>query len=402
MKISERLEYLTQIHKSWDNTEQRAALRTSPRRFISYDYIGTKGSQSQYLRALAYSKQTEKIEIPLWHANCQLDEILFKGQTNIKAGKDKIWPYRGMSGLLLWSSDELGGDRYPLKYILGDGTVISGNIFARDYPPGTIVCPVGWGVLQQESAYDTYSSMATSLQLNLELLPDYSITPVPDALDEYHYETFKTEDPWAKVLPTTYNSVELFTIPPSWTKDLSAKFTRNVNRMDNQSGVFKYDLKSLNPTETREIEYVAISRSEINNLQRFFCRCKGRLKSFYAPTWLSDMALQEDAPPGQNYLIVDWPLLWKYYANMNRRKTIVIFQRDYTATILKVAGYTTDDSGNYGKIFLDNQLTKAINKAEVLLISFLVRYRLDTDSMLVDYDTTDAGTTSLSFMEVNE
>ena len=60
-KIVEKLEYKTQIHTAWDGTEQRMALRSEPRRFVSYDYIGNETWQSQYLRMLTFGQQTISI-----------------------------------------------------------------------------------------------------------------------------------------------------------------------------------------------------------------------------------------------------------------------------------------------------------------------------------------------------
>ncbi len=401
-KISETLEFLTQIHTSWNNTEQRMALRKYPRRYVSYEYIGVNSWQSQYLRALLYSRQTEQIEIPLWHAASALPEKTYIGQTEIPLKPGNIWPYRGCRGVILWCNDEAGGDHYALQQLLGDGTLKLGEQIDTIYPPKrTMVCPVAYAILQQEDKYDLYNSINTSMQLNLELMTNEIMMPIPASLDEYHDEPWQTKNPWQAALPAFHMGVEIFPIAPAWANDISAKFSRNANRLDNQSGVVKYDLKSIDTSETKEIEYIATSRSEIYNLQRFFCRCKGRLKSFYAPTWLSDMSLVADAEAGQNFLLVEWSLFWKYYSSLSRRKTIVVFLKDVTTLILPIAGFTTDDTGEHGKVILDSHLRVPLRQKDVAMISFLCRYRHDSDTMITNYETVEIASTAFRFTEVN-
>nr|WP_092074936.1 hypothetical protein [Dendrosporobacter quercicolus]NSL49561.1 hypothetical protein [Dendrosporobacter quercicolus DSM 1736]SDN22784.1 hypothetical protein SAMN04488502_11516 [Dendrosporobacter quercicolus] len=401
-KITETLEFLTQIHTSWNNTEQRLALRTYPRRFLSYDYIGTNSSQSQYLRALLYARQTEQIEIPLWHAGCPLPESTYLGQTQVNLKPAYLWPYRGCRGAILWFNDQIGGDRYVLQQLLGDGTLkLNEQIESVYLRARTTVYPVAYAVLQQEDQYSLYSSEAMSMQFNLELMTNESTMPIPEALDEFHEEAWQTKNPWQDALPDQYLGVELFRIGPSWTGDIAASFARNANKLDNQSGVSQYDLKGPYTSETKEIEYLGFSRSEVYNLQRFFCRCKGRLKSFYAPTWLSDMVLAEDATAGQGYLLVEWSMFWKYYAGLTRRRTIVLFMKNQTTLILTIAGFTTSDDGELGKVVLDNNLKRMVRKADVAMISFLCRYRHDSDSMTTNYDAVDLASTTFSLAEVN-
>lgn len=401
-KISETLEFLTQIHTSWNNTEQRMALRKYPRRFLSYDYIGVNSTQSEYLRALLYSRQTEQIEIPLWHAASSLPEKTFLGQTQINLEPGVLWPYRGCRGAIFWHNDQVGGDRYALQQILGDGTLkLNEQIDTIYWPKRTTVCPVSYAVLQQEDKYSLYNSVHMSMQFNLELLTNEIMVPIAMALDEFHDEPWQTKNPWQTALPDQYMGIELFKIAPAWAADITASFIRNANKLDNQSGMVRYDLKSPDTSETKEIQYIGASRSEIYNLQRFFCRCKGRLKSFYAPTWLSDMVLAEDAPAGQGFLIVEWSMFWKYYAGLMRRRTIVIFMKNNTTQILPIAGFTTDTTGERGKVILDSKVKSTIRKNDIAMISFLCRYRHDSDTMTIDYETVEIASTAFSFAEVN-
>ncbi|WP_371380914.1 hypothetical protein [Sporomusa aerivorans] len=401
-EISETLAFKTQIHKAWDATEQRMALRVYPRRSIAYDYYGMNAAQSQYLRALSYAKQNQKIEIPLWHAGCRLSESAYTDFSHVSLDTVNLWQFRGCSGVMFWRNDKTGGDRYFVKALYADGSLKLTEILEQDYlKASTVVYPTSYGYLKQEDKYSAYSSNLTTMQLNVDLLDDYSLTSLPTALNEYNYEAWKKKTPFQDALPASYLGVDIFPLAPSWTGDLAANFTRNANLLDNETGLVKYDLKSVYASENKEIEYELFSRSEINNFQRFFTRCKGRLKSFYAPTWLSDMTLVETASSGQLYLLVEWPLYWKYYASLSRRKLIIVYLRSGSVKIFPVAGYSTDSTGEYGKVYLESALTAPLRKSDVVMISFLCRYRFDSDTLTTDYDTTGIANVSTSFAEVN-
>ncbi|VBB05562.1 Hypothetical protein LUCI_0772 [Lucifera butyrica] len=401
MNLSERIEFLTQIHTAWDGTEQRAALRLQPRRYVSYEYIGVKNWQSQYLRALTYTQQTQKLQFPLWHGAARLKRKAEPGGQTVHLDTDQLWAYRGCSGVMLWTNDTVGGMPYALQTIASDGVLGLKEEMADAWAAGkTVVCPLAWGVLQQEDKYTNEHSLLTTMQINVELLPGQLAPDFPQALDEFHDEP--VSQIWGKDLPTQYQGSELFLTPPPWTKEITANFQRNANRLDNNSGVFLYDLKSTDPTETKEIEYVLTSRVEINNLQRFFCRCQGRLKSFWAPTWLSDVELAAAAPAGQNFLLAKWPLYWKYYSAGQRRKNLVVFKKDGSGQLLSIAGYGIDSTGERGKLYLDSPLSSPLESEEVLMLSYLCRYRLDNDTLTTDYDTVDVATMTFNLAEVTE
>lgn len=398
-KIIEKIQFLTQIHKSWDGSEQRMALRTKPRKFISYDYIGMETWQSQYLRMLTFGQQNQLIEFPLWHAACALEENQYKGQAVIKIPQKVLWQYRNVGSIELWTNDRLGGAKYNINYLTANGLVGLAKQLLSDWPAySTTVIPVIKGVLQQEDKFVNLHSEITTMMLNIELIQNQNSPEFPPAWDEFHEENIPKETYHG--LPATFMGSDLFRYEPPWLDDITLNFNRNANRIDNKTGIFRYDFKSLDTAETKQIQYVGISRAEVYNLQRFFIRSKGMFKSFYMPTWVNDFELVRDAPGGQIYLLVTFNLFWKYYAKSKRRKTIVVFYTGGTAEILKIAGYSVD--GKYGKIYLENPLRNPVIKKKIAMISFLCRYRFGSDELVTDYETTEAATMDFTFVEVDE
>lgn len=398
--MQERIEFLTQLHTAWDGTEQRAALRGRPRRFISYHYSGMNSTQSQYLRALLYSTQTQILQFPLWHAARTLDKDLYRMQSIVPLKKEDMWNYRGAAGMMFWTKDEEGGAYYTMQSVTADGILHLSRQLPINYKARTVsVIPVFWGILQREDRYSNVTSEVTELMLNVEFVNRGLSVELPAAIDEWNYPRLKNW--YGKDAPDEYMGRELFLMEPTWHRDMPVNYNRNASRLDNETGVIRYDLKSSDTTEGRTLGYNAMNLEEVQFLQRFFYRCKGRLKSFYAPTWLSDVELAKDATTG-NTLIAKFNLYWKYYAANKRRKNLIVFFKDGTIEILKIAGFGLDETKVFGKVFLDTPISRALCRKDIRMISFLCLYRLNSDALTTDYDAVNKGSINFEFLEVTE
>lgn len=402
-RITETFEFKTQIHTAWDGTEQRLALREEPRRCVSYDFIGVQSWQSQYLRLLTMGEQTKQLQLPLWHAASPLQKKLYERQSQARIRPEYLWSYRNIGAVELWTGDEAGGRRYALNYILANGVLGLGKVMDRDWEAvRTLVLPVATGVLRQEDNYENLHAAVTGLTIKLELVENQKAPEFPAAYDPWHDEALPQGTAVETGLPEVYQGAEIFRHVPPWSADMTASIERNANRLDNRTGVFRYDLKSLSAAETRKIEYVGLSAAEIHNLQRFFYRKKGAWKSFWLPTWLEDLELAEDAAAGNIFFFVKFNLYFRYLAQNRRRQTIAVFFTDHSCEILRLAGYSTDETGERGKVYLNQVLKRPLLKSRVRCISYLCRVRFAEDTLFTDYETTGAAKLALSFREVDE
>lgn len=400
-KIKETLEFKTQIHTAWDGAEQRMALRDQPRRYVSYDYIGVKARQSQYLRLLTGAKQTELILFPLWHAASILPYAHYKGQAVVQIQTEAMWGFRNIGAVELWTSDELGGAKYDLKYITASGLLGLQKQLQYNWPgQATTVLPVFYGVLQQEDKFENWHSGVTTLTVNLELLQNQRAPEFPASWDEFHDEPAEKLPP-VKALPERYLGAEIFPYYPRYEENIESSYIRNANRLDNETGIFRYDLKSEETTQTQRLTLATLTRAESYNLQRFFYRCKGRLRSFWLPTWLSDVELAEDAEAGDIYLLTKLDQYYNYCAQAKRRRILIVFLKSGAVEILKIAGYSVSDDGRTGRIYLEQNLKRALRRRDVYLLSYLCRVRFAEDVLTVDYETTGVATATVGFTEVD-
>lgn len=402
-RITETIEFLTQVHTSWNETEQRMALREHPRRSISYRYTGMSNTTSEYLRALCNGQQTQQLEFPLWQAARLLPYDRWASQAHIQLSTSDVWDYRDCHAFLLadnYDGNQINSSRFELRGITSNGFLEMGKTFTTDWKKErTLVVPVFWAILNQEDSYTNVTASTADLCINVEVMPSISAVKLPTACDEYNYPRLTFDE--AKNAENEYDYVELFMMPPSWYQDENISYSRNANRLDNNTGYFRYDLKSTATTTARAIDFHCKTKEEIHFLQRFFYRCKGQWKSFYMPTWTSDVVLARDAQQGDQVLYGKFFYYYRYYGSNSRRKLIIVFYYDGTIDIIKLVGWSVDNDSRTSKIYLERGLKKTLRRKDIRMISFLCRVRHNSDSMRTEYETRQAASISFEVKEVD-
>ena len=207
-------------------------------------------------------------------------------------------------------------------------------------------------------------------------------------------------------LPLTVANKEVLLNEPQWVDDDShtLSVSKNVVRLDNTSGIFKYDLKNSNSYDTHQTTFLLRSKRMINNMIKFFKHVKGRFKSFYTPSWVNDFEIAFDIKNKTNYINVELSEMYRYYLNNGRKKKIVIFTKGYKSYIADIMSYSYDTINNkdYGRLVLATSFPVYIRKEDVCMISFFNLVRLDSDEMTINFETVDVATVELVMKEVDD
>lgn len=400
-RIQETIEYLTQILTGWDGTEQRMALRTEPRRKVCFRYTGMSGKESIFLRSLSNGLITKKIEMYMWqHARLIPHDIKAGEQAVIQLDPKDMWGYRDCSGFLI--TRRFGeSEKHELASIDATGLLVASDKFVKSYEAGSVsVVPLFYGILDQEDNYTDVTASTADMCINVEVMPSAADVVLPVYINQYNY-------PWLTFAEsinaeTVYKDHELFMFPPSWTEDIKSSFSRNVNRLDNNTGYFRVDVKSKTTTMTRTFSFSTGSKDHIQFLERFFYRCRGRWKSFYMPTWTSDIELAVTARAGAKEIYGSFQYYYNFYKSNKRRRKIVVFFYDNTIEIIELAGWARAIDHNKCKIFLAKNLSRTLKKESIRMISFLVLVRHNSDTMTIDYETHEEANVNFEVTEVDD
>lgn len=405
--ITEKFEYLTDVITSYDGHEQRLKLRQYPRHFVSYDYPSMDCFQAQWLRGMGRIRQSDTYYIPMWHnpvylseshiagralyilpecmlslENCEWIEIFVKDDVN-QQGVNKICKVRKYT-------DSVIGLQNPIDEFL--------------YTKNTFIYPLRKCSVQPVSNLQYIYSNGTNITHNFEDLLDVpSDMPIPDKYIS-EYEDYKQRNRWK--LPELLDGRQVLTISPTWVDDnsVSLSIDKAVNKLDNYTGLFKYDLRNTKTYDIHTLEISLIYKQAINNMIRFFKRVCGKYKSFYAPTWVNDIQISHNIIVGTNYVYTKWNLIYQFYLSNRRNKKLVIFTKDWKSYILDILTYSYEDIENvrYGKIMFTKPITFNLPVSNILMASYMNLVRLDSDELQLNYESNNVANTTLVMREVDD
>lgn len=405
--ITERFEFKTNILTAYGGNEQRRKLRVIPRHYLSYDYKAMDCFQAQWIRGNMRVRQSDVIYLPMWHNPIRLSQDYIENTRYLYIGPTYMLSLHRCNTILIFKHDnytleniskviESYGDSYIyLKKPLSLDTVLSKKT-AVIYP--VIECSV-----QPNSTVDYIYTNGTNTTLNFE---DILYTPDIDVPQKY-LDNYETYDSYNKFnLPITYNGVELFLNTPQWVDDTDNTLSvdKNAVKLDNDLGVFKYDVKNTKSYDKVGYNIYLQNKKEINNFIRFMNKTSGRFKSFYMPSWVNDFQICKDIQINTNYIYTKFSLLYKYYATNSRAKKLVIFKKDRTVKIITIFSYTTETINNvmYGKLLLSEPFNENLAISNIRMISYLNRVRFDSDSFTFNYETPVVAQVQLAFKEVDD
>lgn len=415
-KITERLEFLTDIITSYDGSEQRIKIRQRPRKFYSFDYDAMKEGEAQWLKGVSRIRQSDTYYVPMWH-----QEIRLKSDCNNI--NDKYLPVEdmymnhmdGVNWIEIFSRDDVDQD----GFYLNSGEYSKNSVWqVKEYSFGfiylyekigkkllkanTFIYPLRKCSLQPINQLNYVFSRGSNVTLNFEdILFDANLN-LPAVYYEYDYDI----DQFNRFnLPTTYKDKEVFLYSPQWESDSDYYFKveKNTNKLDTETGIFLYDLKNASSYDIHTLPLILRDLKMIDNLKKFFINQSGRFKSFYAPTWVTDFELCSDIVAGRDYFLTTYSANYKYWTTNTRKKSIVVFTKDWKSYIFEVANYSyvRENETKYGKVILKSPSDKNIYLKNIWMVSFFNLVRFDTDDLTLNYETTEIAHTDVVLREVD-
>lgn len=404
-KITEKFEFKTDVIQSYNGEEQRIKLRQIPRHYLTFDYSTMDEQQTQWVSGLLRNRQDGVIHIPMWHNTFNLTEYAGKGSKALYINQKYLFGLRNCDALMCFAGDSIKGinETYLINTIEARGLIGLKNALEKEkFAEINPIVPLIRCAIQPVDNFGYCTSNVAEIAVNFE---DILYRPTINFPNNFLYDfDEKHEGRNFHNLPLAYKGTEVFTEVPNWIGDKGITFDmeKNTVKLDNETGKFKYDVKSNLVVDKTRLEFLLPCRENISNFIRFFHRCEGRLKAFYAPSWVNDITLYDDLKAGLSYFYIDFDSMSKYYNKETLKKKVIVFLKDGTNVILDIMGYSNDvvNGRRLGKIFLGQNLTRTIPKSSIYMISFFNLYRFDDDVLQIDYETTEVATVNIVIKEV--
>lgn len=406
-KITVTYQYLTDIWKNYDGSEQRRCLRAEPRRLISYDYIAMSTREAHWMRDVARKKQSNYDYVPMWHDIAYLSQEFFGGNT-MYMQSEYMLGFHNCDMIEVFIKDDAyhatGANAVKkVRAYIGDTIRLKNVLNRRLNPKNAFVVPLIKCSILMDQSFNYIFSNGTNIVYNYE---DIMYKPSFD-IDPKYFEFYTDIEQYNRFnIPTKFNGRDVLTMSPQFFDDDNLKLTisKNVNRVDQDTGIFAYDLKNDFAYDNFSFTILLRNKKMINNMILFFNLIKGRYKAFYCPSWVNDFTPISNLVGGRNFIYVDVADAYRYYGVTSRKKHIIIFSKDWDCEIVEVSAVTVEtvNDERRGKLIFTAPPKKSISLDRILMISYFNLVRSDSDDLKINYESNIAASVDLSFAEVDD
>lgn len=251
------IQYLTEFIEAFDGTEQRIALRDTPRTSLNYMYSMT--DEQQYLFDNKIATSTGSMIVPLWPLQCQLSRAVLEGDASVVL--ETINAYVMASDTLLICE----GDESEIVSVesVADRVVTLTTMAKKTFSTSAVVIPA-------RIAYPSDESNSTSL---LRGFDQHSITY---ELDETQIQKPVPVDDFARL-----NRRPIFPFRPDRSTDVTTQYNRLRETLDPLIGARSIYDRTKGTVKVIGQTFTFFSESERQRFEDFAELMNGAQGEFY-------------------------------------------------------------------------------------------------------------------------
>lgn len=360
--ITQRMEWATDILTSNTGTEQRRALRLSPRRFYSGRFLLFKADRP-YFDMLMAGNGAGTFAIPIWPEMQELKAAVQAGDTEVLCNTAQREFIPG--GMVVLRTPDVN-DIFTLETIIikhvFDDHLVTERPLQQSWPSGTRLYPA--------------RSCRLSSQPKVERITDQ------DVISNINFEINEASD-WQAELPATlYRGFPVFEARPDENKNLTTEYLRILQTLDNVAGIPAVYDNSKQPFSAQEHAFFLVGAEEVDAFKRFMYALRGRQVSVWVPTHMSDM--QVAAVSSNNRMIIQKMGYAQFGVGRVGRRDIRLERKSGLVTMHRIEAAVDLQDGTE-QIQIDPPLLDLVFPDDVGRISFMALCRLDSDSVELEH-----------------
>lgn len=367
--IIERLEFKTDVLLAYDGSEQRIALRQSPRRYFEFGFLVPTLLDRQKLEAAISANGSQSWDLPLWTDSTPCTSAISHGDVVIYAdtiGRDFV---AGGKALLLATN----GNSLIINISTLTTTQLNlSSAVVGTWPLETAVIPLRTAYLEQSQQISRFTGSAI-----------------------YGVVRFLCDDisTWPTATETEYRDYPILTTASNWSQDITTDYQRKMQIVDfGVGGIYRDDESSL-PVFIQSHHFVLDSRQKITDFRKFLYSRRGRLNALWIPTFMPDLSFVALSSVYLDVVNIDYTTL--YNQTINRRDIRIEMTNGDIHYRRIVASAVISNSVE--RLTLNNTLPSS----DIEKISFMMFGRLDTDAIELAWSYGDYVDVKLNFRSVN-
>lgn len=378
--LTEGLEWLTNVLRSFNGKEQRRATRSKPRRTFNYTFKVFR-TESARLENLLWGWQNRIYALPVWTDRSRLLVDAQVGDERLDLDTRNYSFTPGTLAILFATNTRM--EVIEVLSVEPDH-ITTVRPLEGDWLRGTRVMPVVLGHLPTSVPLMRYTSQAIVGTLTFETDPTQTTPYLPNT-------------PAA----VTYNGREVLMRQPNWKGGLTNSFDYAFDRLDQLTGAISYDTTEEFPRIVREYSWLLNGRTQISDFRAMLGRRMGQQKSFYVPSWHDDLRIMRTVGAADVSLSIATDTDFRLMVGVDpARDRLMIRLKDGRYFFRKIVGVSADST--YTILTLDGALGVEVTPDMVKTVHFVMCSRLATDRVDIVWQNgrvATVGTTITSILE---
>jgi len=372
--IIERLEWRTDALLAYDGSEQRIALRQTPRRYFEFGFLVSTLLERQKLESAISANGSQAWDLPLWTDSTLCTSAVTNGDVVIytdTVGRDFV---AGGKALLLAAN----GSSLIINISTLTTTQLNLSIaVVGAWPIETAVIPLRAAYLEPSQQIGRFTGSAIYGVVRF-LCDDIST-----------WRTTATE--------TEYRDYPVLTTPSNWSQDITTDYQRKMQIVDfGVGGIYRDDESSL-PVFIQSHHFVLDNRQKITDFRKFLYSRRGRFKALWILTFMPDLTFISMSSTALDITNIDYTTLYNQAINRRDIRIELTNGNVYYRRIVASAVI----SASVERLTLDSVLGVSVTANDVEKISFMMFGRLDADAVELAWSWGDYVDVKANFRSVN-
>lgn len=357
---TETYKYNTSIHKAYDGTEHRVQNIDNPRMSVFVNYQ-VKESERVEIEGWLNKSLGDVMGIPLYTQNVEVNSYVATNATTINCDTTKSLLQAGAIAFIQ------SGNTSQLIEIasLTDTEITLVNGVNNPYPQGSMINVIVQGYIPDGVSFNRLTSDISTVSFDFQVKDN----------DLLHLDKFDNS-----ALPV-YNGYKVFNI--------MADRANHNNNYSNEYEIISYNygpryiVKKLDFAEdTFQLVFKNFSKDELFKIKSLMNESKGRLNSFWMPTWTRDVEIKEPIADTDTQIFVKAGNFAANYSGGGYH--IRIRKTDGTEFYREILDATTSINPNQETLTISSNLGVNLSVNDVEWIDFIKLVRFDSDSFQIN------------------
>jgi hypothetical protein len=377
--ISESIEYLTDVLKSYSDNEQRRALRQLARRALRFRSLTLNARDAAGMESLVWGWQNQPFGVPWWPDAQPLLSGIAAGVFVIPVDTaDRQFVAGGL--ICVWV-DEYTYEALTIVSVAAHTvTVSSPTQFAWSGGPGTRVLPVFLCRLPSSVDIQRFSSEID--QVDLQFIGEAQQPALAPSIS-----------------PMQYLGFDVLELSPNWESTLKRSYKRSLVTIDPKVGPIAVIDKGGSAIVGQDFPWWIDGHANVTTFRAFILRRLGQLNPFWIPTWDQDLVLAADVGSADGGILIQSEFYSRFLFSSPARRFVAFIPIDGSGNVYRRITAAVDNGNGTETLTLDSATGKIFAKGATM-ISFLTLARLASDKVEIKWNSSEHAESVLSLQEV--